>query len=234
MEIIGITGSIGCGKTTIAGLIRSLGYVVYDADIWCRKLYYQADFLNVINHNFPIAFENGVFNKRKLRTHVFNDNKELKKLEKIIHPFLKKKFLKTVFRNSRKNNVMFVDVALLFEMGWNKYCTKIIVADVDYEIQKQRVMERDNISANIITSQYLFQPFSKSNAASKKQIQFFLAYLVIVFLIFLFKKGYIKFSSCSNLFLSEKTIFLKNLLSATPLTTLLENKLFNLSKKSLL
>ena len=146
MEIIGITGSIGCGKTTIAGLIRSLGYVVYDADIWCRKLYYQADFLNVINHNFPIAFENGVFNKRKLRTHVFNDNKELKKLEKIIHPFLKKKFLKTVFRNSRKNNVMFVDVALLFEMGWNKYCTKIIVADVDYEIQKQRVMKRDNIS----------------------------------------------------------------------------------------
>lgn len=147
MEIIGITGSIGCGKTTIAGIIRDLGFVVYDADVWCRKLYFQQDFLNVINKNFPLAFENGVFNKRKLRTFVFNDNKELKKLENLIHPFLKKKFLRAIYKNSRNNNIMFVDVALLFEMGWNKYCTKIIVADVDYEVQKKRVMERDNISA---------------------------------------------------------------------------------------
>ena len=146
MEIIGITGSIGCGKTTIADIIRKLGYVVYDADVWCRKLYFQEDFLNVINENFPLAFDNGIFNKRKLRTHVFNNNKELKKLENIIHPFLKKKFLNSIYKNSRNNNVMFVDVALLFEMGWNKYCTKIIVADVEYEIQKQRVMKRDNIS----------------------------------------------------------------------------------------
>ena len=146
MEIIGITGSIGCGKTTIAGIIRNLGFVVYDADVWCRQLYYQKDFLEVIKKNFPLVFENGIFNKRKLRTHVFNNNKDLKKLENLIHPFLKKKFIKVISKNSHNNNIIFVDVALLFEMGWNKYCTTIIVADVDYEIQKQRVMKRDNIS----------------------------------------------------------------------------------------
>lgn len=148
MKLIGITGSIGCGKTTIAGLIRNLGYVVFDTDKWCRILYNQKDFLEVIKINFPQTFENGIFNKRKLRNHVFNNNKELKKLEKLIHPFLKKRLKNTIKNNSKNNDLLFIDVALLFEMGWNKYCSSIIVADVDRNIQKQRVMKRDNITSD--------------------------------------------------------------------------------------
>ena len=147
MKLIGITGSIGCGKTTIADIIRKLGYVVFDADKWCRRLYYKKDFLDVIAVNFPQCFENGVFNKRKLRNLVFNNPKELKKLENLIHPFLKNKLLDNIKEYAKSDCVMFVEVALLFEMGWDKYCSYIITADVDYEIQKQRVMKRDNISA---------------------------------------------------------------------------------------
>ncbi len=148
MKIIAITGSIGCGKSFLANIIRSLGYVVYDADKWVKYLYYRPAFLKVIKQNFPEVFEaDGVFNKRKLRNLVFNNNQELKRLEKLVHPFLKQKLLNVIRKNSQTNRVFFFDAALLFEMKWNIYCQSVILADVDKNIQKQRVMARDNISA---------------------------------------------------------------------------------------
>lgn len=148
MKIIAITGSIGCGKTFLAKIIRKLGYVVYDADKWVKYLYYRPEFLNVIKQNFPKVFDDdGSFNKRKLRNLVFNDNTELKRLEKIIHPFLRRKLLNVIHKNAKTERVFFFDAALLFEMKWNIYCQAVILADVDKNIQKQRVMKRDNISA---------------------------------------------------------------------------------------
>lgn len=148
MKIIAITGSIGCGKTFLANIIRSLGYVVYDADKWVKYLYYRPAFLNVIKQNFPKVFDNdGSFNKRKLRNLVFNNTNELKRLEKIVHPFLKQKLLNIIHKNAEKNCVLFFDAALLIEMKWNIYCQAVILADVDKNIQKQRVMARDNVSA---------------------------------------------------------------------------------------
>lgn len=148
MKIIAITGSIGCGKTFLANIIRSLGYVVYDADKWVKYLYYRPAFLNVIKQSFPKVFDNdGSFNKRKLRNLVFNNTNELKRLEKIVHPFLKQKLLNIIYKNAEKDCVLFFDAALLIEMKWNIYCQAVILADVDKNIQKQRVMARDNVSA---------------------------------------------------------------------------------------
>jgi dephospho-CoA kinase len=147
MKIVAITGSIGCGKTYIADIIHRLGYTVYNIDKWVKYLYYKKDFLNVIKRKFPDTFVDGVFNKRLLRNKVFNDNKKLKELEALIHPFLKQKLLKTIKHNSRKDFIIFLDVALLYEMHWDKYCDYVILADVDKNIQKQRVMKRDNITA---------------------------------------------------------------------------------------
>lgn len=148
MKIIAITGSIGCGKTFLANIIRSLGYVVYDADKWVKYLYYRPAFLNVIKQSFPKVFDNdGSFNKRKLRNLVFNNTNELKRLEKIVHPFLKQKLLNIIHKNAEKDCVLFFDAALLIEMKWNIYCQAVILADVDKNIQKQRVMVRDNVSA---------------------------------------------------------------------------------------
>lgn len=146
MIIIGITGSIGCGKTYLADIIRNLGYSVHNPDKWVRGLYKKAEFLKVIENNFPDSFENGVFNKRSLRNIVFNNNEKLKKLENIIHPFLKQKIKSVIYKYSRKSDVIFFDAALLFEKNWDIYCDYIIVADIDKETQKQRVMKRDNIS----------------------------------------------------------------------------------------
>ena len=148
MKIIAITGSIGCGKTFLANIIRSLGYVVYDADKWVKYLYYRPAFLNVIKQSFPKVFDNDCsFNKRKLRNLVFNNTNELKRLEKIVHPFLKQKLLNIIHKNAEKDCLLFFDAALLIEMKWNIYCQAVILADVDKDIQKQRVMTRDTISA---------------------------------------------------------------------------------------
>mgnify|MGYP004459486705 FL=1 len=148
MKIIAITGSIGCGKTFLSNIIRSLGYVVFDADKWCKYLYYKPAFLKVIKQNFPEVFEaDGSFNKRKLRNLVFNNNQELKRLEKLIHPFLKQKLLNVIRKNAKTERVFFFDAALLYEMKWDIYCQVVILADVDKNIQKQRVMTRDRISA---------------------------------------------------------------------------------------
>lgn len=134
-------------KTTLSKIVRRLGYVVYDIDGWVRRLYYQKDFIKVIAAHFPEVMEGEKVNKRKLRNLVFGDNARLKVLESLIHPFLKQTLMNVRRRNARRADLFFMDVALLFEMGWDKYCDYIVVADVDYETQKMRVMRRDNISA---------------------------------------------------------------------------------------
>lgn len=147
MILVGITGSIGCGKTTLAKIVKKLGYAVFDIDSWVRKIYSNKAFLSVLNSHFPNSVVNGIADKRYLRNIVFNNNVKLKELENLIHPFLNKKIRKTVNKYAKDNCICFLDTALLFEKGWNKYCNIIILADVEYEIQKQRVMKRDGISA---------------------------------------------------------------------------------------
>lgn len=147
MKLIAITGSIGCGKTTIAKELKKLGFTVFDVDGWVRRLYYKSDFIKTIVKNFPDTEDNGVFDKRKLRNLVFDDNKKLKKLESLIHPFLNNQLKEIIRRNACCDDLFFLDVALLYEMGWDKYCDLVMVADVDVEIQKRRVMKRDNVSA---------------------------------------------------------------------------------------
>ncbi len=146
MKIIAVTGSIGCGKTYISNIIRSIGYNVFDADKEVKLFYKKEKFLRLIKQNFPEVFDNNKFNKRKLRDLVFNNKKELKKLESITHPLLKIKLKEKVRKLYKKTDLLFIDAALIYEMKWDIYCDYIILVDVDKNIQKQRVIKRDNIS----------------------------------------------------------------------------------------
>lgn len=147
MILAAITGSIGCGKTTLAHIFKKLGYPVFDADAWVRRLYQKPAFIKVVLQNFPGAQTNGAFDKRKLRLLVFDDVKQLQKLESLIHPFLKEQLKNVIRKNARKDGLFFLDVALLFELGWDKYCDFVITVNVDEKTQKQRVMQRDKVSA---------------------------------------------------------------------------------------
>ncbi len=148
MKLVGITGSIGCGKTTLAKIVKELGYAVFDIDAWVRKIYHNKYFLSELENEFYGSVKNGVADKRYLRSVVFNNSDKLKLLENLIHPFLDVRIRNIITRYAKYNIICFLDAALLFEKGWNKYCDIIILADVDYEIQKSRVMRRDNITAD--------------------------------------------------------------------------------------
>ena len=162
MILTAITGSIGCGKTTISCILREQGFLVYDMDKWVKLLYYKKDFLQTIKKYFPEVFDlQGDFNKRALRNLVFNNSDRLKVLENLIHPFLTDK-LRKIIRRNKNEGLVFVDVALLYEMGWDKYFDYVIVADVDYEEQKKRVMKRDCISA---------EDFEKINKVQLSQLE---------------------------------------------------------------
>ena len=147
MKIIAITGSIGCGKTFIANILKSMGYDIFDADKTVKYFYYNKKFINIIKHKFPESFdEKGVFVKRKLRNIVFGNKNKLKELENLIHPLLKDNLKKKIRKKCKTSDFLFFDVALLYEMNWDIYCDYVILADVDKNIQKQRVIKRDNIT----------------------------------------------------------------------------------------
>lgn len=147
MKIIGITGAIGCGKTTVADIIRNLGYEVFDADLEVKKIYENKEFLMHLQGAFPRIFDkDGRPDKRQLRSLVFRNQKELLKLEDIIEPFLSEVFLQKINSAAQRQGWLFIDAALLIEKGWNKYCDKVVCVAADPETQKARVMERDGIS----------------------------------------------------------------------------------------
>lgn len=147
MKLVAITGSIGCGKTTLAGIVRQLGYEVFDVDEWVRNIYQDERFLQELNKLFKGCVKDGVADKKYLRTIVFDDKEKLKKLEDLIYPILTKMIEEEINKRSKSKEICFLDIALLYEKGWNKYCDFVILADVAYDIQKRRVMERDNVTA---------------------------------------------------------------------------------------
>lgn len=146
MKIIGITGAIGCGKTTITNILKKYGMEVFDADKEVAKIYEDDNFLNQLKNIFPRIFKQGMIDKKLLRRIVFSNQKELIKLEDIIEPFLQKRFLDRIKEVSEKKGFLFIEAVLLFEKGWNRYCSEVWGVTVDLEIQKQRVMQRDQIT----------------------------------------------------------------------------------------
>lgn len=165
MLLIGITGVIGSGKSTIGNILKKLGYTVYDMDIWCRKMYKDPHFLSLIKSHFPFCFYDHIFDKKLLRECVFNNLTELKKLEKLTHPYLKQKFIKTIQKHHFDQDLVFIQSALLFQMSLDKYCSDIIITTAPENIIKNRVIKRDGVDENqiqnILKKQYKNNSFSK-------------------------------------------------------------------------
>lgn len=147
MLVVGITGSIGCGKTTLSHIAKKLGFPVWDIDGWVRRIYRDENFIAQVFDVFPVVKCGDKVDKKLLRNIVFNDNQQLKKLESIVHPCLRQNLRIALHKTARKKGIVVIDAALLFELGWYKFCDCIILADAPYEVRKKRVMVRDKISA---------------------------------------------------------------------------------------
>lgn len=142
-KIIGLTGGIGSGKTTVAKLFMDSGIPVYIADDEAKKLTDLPEIIEQIKNVFgTTVFENEKINRQKLAAIVFNEPELLKKLNAIIHPAVKKHFENWV---SNHDEAPFVikETAILFESGSYTDCDLIITITAPLEIRLQRVLERD-------------------------------------------------------------------------------------------
>jgi len=145
-KIIGLTGGIGSGKTTIANHFMAAGVPVYIADDEARKIMQSAEIIAEIQQNFGTAiFENGILNRQKLAEIVFNNPEKLKLLNGIIHPAVKKHFANWISNHSKTPFIIY-EAAILFESGSYKNCDKIITVTAPLETRIQRVIQRDNTS----------------------------------------------------------------------------------------
>lgn len=143
-KIIGLTGGIGSGKTTIANHFMAAGVPVYIADDEARKIMQSAAIIEEIKKNFgSVIFENGILNRQKLAEIVFNDPDKLKLLNGIIHPAVKKHFENWISNHNQSPFIIY-EAAILFESGSYKNCDKIITVTAPLETRIQRVIQRDN------------------------------------------------------------------------------------------
>jgi len=142
-KIIGLTGGIGSGKTTIANYFLAAGVPVYITDDEARKMMQLPEIIEEIKKIFGTSiFEKGILNREKLSQIVFSNPEKLKLLNSIIHPAVKKHFEDWI---SNHKNFPFViyEAAILFESGSYKNCDWIITVTAPIESRIQRVIQRD-------------------------------------------------------------------------------------------
>jgi len=144
--IIGLTGGIGSGKTTLVNYMESLGIPVFIADEEAKKAIQSPHVLEEVKTSFGNSiFENGQLNRQQLASIVFSNPDKLKELNSIIHPEVKRLF--AIWLNQHKT-VPFVvyEAAILFESGSCQNCDYIITVTAPLEDRITRVMQRDNCS----------------------------------------------------------------------------------------
>lgn len=146
MIIIGLTGSIGMGKTTTAKMFTDENIPVQDADNVVHKLY-SGKAAPLIEATFPGTTQQGVVDRKELGKIVVGNSAAMKKLETLVHPLVKQErdsFIKTAKDNNEK--IVILDIPLLFETGMETQCDKVVVVTTTPQDQKQRVLSRDGMS----------------------------------------------------------------------------------------
>ncbi|WP_101772606.1 dephospho-CoA kinase [Peptostreptococcus faecalis] len=147
---IGLTGNIGCGKSSISNQLEKKGHYIIDADLITREIYADENVIKEMLGNFPDSFENGKICRKKLGSIVFEDNEKLKLLNSITHKAIKlivEKRIKAIEEDERyKSKAIVIDAALLYEANFSDIVDKTIVVYCSPEEQLKRVVKRDNIS----------------------------------------------------------------------------------------
>lgn len=147
MIILGLTGSIGMGKSTTAKMFKQQGVPVYDADSAVHALYANGPAVPAIEKLFPgTTGENGV-DRKKLGDIALHNPEKLKGLEAIIHPLVhraERSFLEN--QRAQNSKLVVLDIPLLFETGGDSRVDKILVVTAPEQIQRKRVMARPGMS----------------------------------------------------------------------------------------
>lgn len=148
--VIGLTGSIGMGKSTVAGMLMELGVPVHDSDEQVHKLMAPNGKANApIGEKFPQAYdiEKGEIDRKALGKIIFHDDDERKKLEGILHPLVREAQAEFIDRNHKAGvQIVALDIPLLYETEREKDLDYVMVVSAPAEIQRNRVLARDNMT----------------------------------------------------------------------------------------
>ncbi|GAA5104395.1 dephospho-CoA kinase [Bartonella jaculi] len=147
MKIIGLTGSIAMGKSTVADFFKQAGIPVFSADEAVHELYKSEPTLSFIEQIFPSVVENGKVNRLKLSKILINDSEKLQTLEDMVHPLVQKKekeFIDTARKNGEK--LIVLEIPLLFENKSENRVDSVVVVSAPLAIQKERAMIRPNMN----------------------------------------------------------------------------------------
>lgn len=152
MFILGLTGSIGMGKSTTAQMFREAGCPVFDADAAVHSLYDKGGkAVPIIRSVFPDAVKDGVVDRAILGHYMRDDPLQLKVLETFIHPLVGE--MRTEFLNRHKEaDIIVLDIPLLFETGADKFVQHIVVVTAPAKIQRERVLQRPGMTAELFES----------------------------------------------------------------------------------
>ena len=143
-KIIGLTGGIGSGKSTVAKFIEEMGFPVYYSDVRAKEIVNDDELLKkgIIELLGEKAYdENGLYDRKYVAEIVFNDEELLQKLNGMIHPAVKYDFEKWV--GNQTTEFVFKETALLFELKLNESCFKSVLVTADDNLRLKRVMDRD-------------------------------------------------------------------------------------------
>ncbi|MFC0240515.1 dephospho-CoA kinase [Rhodopseudomonas telluris] len=146
MLVLGLTGSIGMGKSTTAKLFEEAGVPVYDADATVHKIY-EGEAVPAIEATFPGTVVNGKVDRALLSAKVVHDAAAMKRLEQIVHPMLRSHH-QTFLDDAESSGaaVAVVDVPLLFETGGEKRVDAVVVVTTSPTVQRERILARENMT----------------------------------------------------------------------------------------
>ncbi|MDF1549446.1 MAG: dephospho-CoA kinase [Bacteroidales bacterium] len=145
---VGLTGSIGSGKSLISSIFSKLGVPVFDSDSSAKELYKSDSILkDLIQDAFgkESYLDSGDLNKKFIAKVIFNDKKKLNLINQIVHPRVKLDFEKWLTENNKAKYVI-KEAAILIESGAYKHMDKIIVVSAPLELRIERVIQRDNLN----------------------------------------------------------------------------------------
>ncbi|MBW3636166.1 MAG: dephospho-CoA kinase [Armatimonadetes bacterium] len=168
MRILGLTGDIACGKSSVARLLAAKGAAILDADLLVRELYADPDFASQVAALFaaPVRNENGEIDRARLGALVFEDEEKLRRLERLVHPAvaaLRSEKLRAL--EAAGAEVVAVEAVKLLESGQGANCDEIWCVVCAPEVQLRRLMENRGLSESEARARLQNQPTREAKIA---------------------------------------------------------------------